>query len=386
MPETIPLIDVDSHIAEPADLFNGEYMDPNWRGASPFRYVRYTDDVGATRTRLLFGGGFLLDNAAYMNSTGVPFAKLLAGITLGDRGGWDVKQRLADMDVAGITHQLVNPSAAVAMGDIGDVPLATAMCRAYNDFVTDHCADGEGRVHANMLLPWQDLDAAEAELRRIADRDCCRGIIIRPAPAYPSGFIADPAFDRLYSAIAERELALVVHGTPSLAGPVGAVANHFRQGKPHMHWMLYQAMLGFPFEAWLTFAQLMFEGTLDKHPTLKVVLTESHGGWMVTALERMDEYVAGTQAFRATYDRSLDALPSEYFARQCFIVFEGDEIGLKYAAEHIANSMVWALDYPHADCAFPEGTEEFLANLAKLPEPLQKAVSWDNAARAFNLA
>ncbi|MGH9035000.1 MAG: amidohydrolase family protein, partial [Acidimicrobiia bacterium] len=280
----------------------------------------------------------------------------------------------------------VNPSTpGLRVGFVPDPALAGALCRAWNDWAADHCEASGGRVYANLILPWQDVDLARAELDRASQRRCFRGVIMRPAPAYPNGFVGDAVFDPLYAAIAERDLVLVFHTGTFREGPLADITSHFAGFRPSWHATFYGLMFAFPLEAWTAYAQLVFEGALDRHPSLRVMLTESHGGWMVTALERMDEYARGGEQLRAAYQMRLDLLPSEYFARQGFVVFEGDEVALGFASEHIGASMVWASDYPHADATFPGGADAFRANLAKLPESVQRGVAWENGARAFAL-
>ncbi|BBY83441.1 amidohydrolase [Mycolicibacterium pulveris] len=386
--DTVRLYDADSHVAEPVDLWSGDYMPREFRGASPFSFVDTVLPDGRPATLLYERGAILLENAAYTNAAGVSGDRLAAGVRYVDAnsGGWDPKQRLADMELAGITHQVINPSSpGLRLGLVSDPNLAAAMCRAYNDWVTDHCDGCEGRVSANMVLPWQDLSLAKAELQRVGERFCFVGVIMQPAPAYPSGFPGDRAFDDVYIEIAERGLALVFHSCATEEGALGPVVKHYKQFRPYWHATFYYLILGFPVEGWTAWAQLVFEGVLDRIPTLKIMLTESHGGWMVTALERMDEYAKGGEALRYGFDMEpLKLLPSEYFARQGFVVFEGDEKTLMYAAEHLGSSMVWALDYPHADCSFPGGGEDFRKNISALAPQQQRAIAWDNAARAFN--
>ncbi len=382
------LIDTDSHVAEPPDLWEGEYMDPAYRGASPFRFVDGLDRMGRPGTRLYEGGKLLLEDAAYTAAAGVSVERLAKGVRYleANPGGWDPAKRLADMDVERIDVQIVNPSSpGLRLGFVEDAEVAEAMCRAYNDWVADHCAAVRGRVYANMVLPWQAPDRALRELERVGKRDVFRGVVMRPAPEYPSGFVGDPAFDAIYGAIEERGLLLVFHSCAPDEGLVGPITRHYKTTRPFWHATFYGIMFGFPIEAWTAFAQLVFEGVLDRHPRLNVMLTESHGTWFVTALERMDEYARGGEALRQAFQMRLDLLPSEYFARQGFVVFEGDEVGLAFASEHICDSMVWALDYPHADATFPGGADAFRANLRALPSDVRRKLAWDNGVRAFGL-
>src|SRR5438046_736723 len=109
---TLRLLDTDSHVAEPADLWDGDYMEPNYRGASPFRFIDHVDAAGRPGTTLYEGGGILMENAGYTAAAGVPREKLAAGVRYADsnHGGWDVSKRLADMDLENISHQVINPS------------------------------------------------------------------------------------------------------------------------------------------------------------------------------------------------------------------------------------------------------------------------------------
>jgi predicted TIM-barrel fold metal-dependent hydrolase len=389
MSEKLRVLDTDSHVAEPADLFEGEYMEPNYRGASPFRFNDRTDERGRKVTTLWQGGKILIDNAAFMAGAGLPFDKVFKeGIRYSEanEGGWNAKKRVADMDLEGIEHQIINPSIpGLRIGFVEDPHLAAALCRAYNDWVTDHCEAANGRVSATMVLPWQDIELALAELKRVADRACLRGAVILPAPEYSSGFVGDPVFDPIYSALEERGTVLVFHTASIEESPIG-LTRHYGRTRPRWHAVLsYMAALTFPIEAWMAWAQMVFEGVLDKHPDLRVMLTESHGGWFTTALERMDGYARGGEMLRAAYQMKLELLPSEYFQRQGFIVFEPDELAVQFAAEHIPDSMLWALDYPHAEAHFPGGTDEFRQSIAKLPETVRQGIAWDNGARAFGL-
>src|SRR5262249_33153962 len=145
------------------DLWESEYIDAAYRGAAHFRFVDTFDPQGRPRTVLWEGGFRIMEDAAYSATAGLPYERLEQGVRYREAnpGAWDAKSRLADLDREGIDYQLINPSVAgLRLGLVKDPGLAAAMCRAYNDWVTDHCADGDGRLFANMLVPWQDLDLA----------------------------------------------------------------------------------------------------------------------------------------------------------------------------------------------------------------------------------
>jgi len=81
----------------------------------------------------------------------------------------------------------------------------------------------------------------------------------------------------------------------------------------------------------------------------------------------------------------LQAPPSEYFRRQCFISVDPDEDQVEWVVQKLGDdTLVFSTDYPHSDSHFPEATNIFL----KLPlsETSKKKILWDNCARLYNVA
>src|SRR5436309_13264365 len=61
-------------------------------------------------------------------------------------------------------------------------------------------------------------------------------------------------------------------------------------------------------------------------------------------------------------DYQLSLKPSDYFRRQCFVAADPGEDVVKYVIDQVGDDrVVWASDYPHHDCPFPEATSMFLA-------------------------
>src|SRR6478672_1481727 len=63
-------------------------------------------------------------------------------------------------------------------------------------------------------------------------------------------------------------------------------------------------------------------GALERHPGLKVVMAESHIGWIPYVLERLEmKYKEGM------YDDLISTKPSELFKRQMWATFQDDRVG-----------------------------------------------------------
>ena len=99
-------------------------------------------------------------------------------------------------------------------------------------------------------------------------------------------------------------------------------------------------------------------------------------------LERMDEQV---QAFPLE-KRWLSLLPSEYFARQCYVSFEPEEWNLAAAAEKLGTDRIlWASDYPHPEY-HPGVVDELRERIAPLTATDRARVLAGNAVECYGLS
>jgi predicted TIM-barrel fold metal-dependent hydrolase len=131
----------------------------------------------------------------------------------------------------------------------------------------------------------------------------------------------------------------------------------------------------------VTMGRLLMGGVCERFPRLKLVFLESSGGWVPSVLERMDEQV---QAFPLE-KRWLSLLPSEYFARQCYVSFEPEEWNLAAAAEKLGTDRIlWASDYPHPEY-HPGVVDELRERLAPLAAADRARVLAGNAIECYGL-
>ena len=90
-----------------------------------------------------------------------------------------------------------------------------------------------------------------------------------------------------------------------------------------------------------------------------------------------DDFSSGGEKTR------LSGLPSEYFARQCFIATDVDEELLTVVIDRLGDdNIVVSTDYPHADGPYPHGTETFLA-LEGVGDASKRKILWDNCRRLY---
>ena len=108
-------------------------------------------------------------------------------------GAYDTKERLAAMDEDGIDISVLYPTMLLGIFGYPDRDLALATCRAYNDWLADHCAESEGRLYGAAVIPQWDAELAAAEIRRVGDVAVPRRRVPAPEP-----------HDRLEAAVGRR--------------------------------------------------------------------------------------------------------------------------------------------------------------------------------------
>src|SRR5690606_18422627 len=101
--------------------------------------------------------------------------------------------------------------------------------------------------------------------------------------------------------------------------------------------------IGHPLESTICVGRLIFDGVMERHPELKIVV--AHGGGFLPAYAgRFDHAYHAREDVRSPIPRP----PSEYLSRFYFdtMVFEPDQLGFlisKYGADHI----LLGTDYPY---------------------------------------
>ena len=134
----------------------------------------------------------------------------------------------------------------------------------------------------------------------------------------------------------------------------------------------------------LTF--MIWGGVFERHPKLRLAITESTTVWVPEMLALMDFRfdVTHYSAKLGDYRSHLKMRPSAYFRRQVFLgascmprreVDMRHEIGLA--------SLMWGTDFPHPEGTWPTTHEQMLDAFRGVPEPEVAAMLGGNAARLY---
>jgi len=319
-------------------------------------------------------------------------------------GAFEAKARLAALDADGIDYSVLYPTGMLAIYNVTDLEFAEVLSRAYNDWLSSLCSDGEGRLFGAAVVPQSDIEAAAREVYRAAKLPHMVAAFLRPNPTADWKPLSDPVYDPLWRAFSDTGLALGFH--PALFGDIPGAAAGLRiksldfdtawnrgeldlkpamPGLPmgHNNHFFTQALAN-PFDMMTTIAFMVAGGVCTRFPELRMVFLEANGGWIVPWLERLDHHQKEF-AFDVPW---LKEPPSEIFKRHCWISFDPDESALEFTASSPlvgAERIVWASDYPHPDAKFPGTTQELAAATANLPAAARAAIAGGNTRSLYDI-
>jgi len=360
------VVDADGHVVEPRQAWATvpeRYRPVITRDAHGYEHVVVDDTeiLAVPLGTLATPGGRFSDPSSFL-----PLEQAHAG-------GSDPSARLIDMDTEGIDQAVLFPSIGLYFWALHDVRAATAIARAYNDWLASYCAADTTRLFGAAMIPMQDPAAAAAELRRARHELGFVAAFVRPNPCCGRS-LSDRAYEPVWEAAEESDMTVAVHEGSSVIVPT------LGSDRPFNPLVLHA--VSHSFEEMLACAQLIAFGVLERHPLLRVVFLESSGGWVPFWLERLDEQAESFGAFCPELRRR----PSEYFARQCWISYEIDEHTLPALAPFIGEErIVWGSDYPHHDATFPGAVDTLCRTMAPLAPEVQAMILGTNASTLYGL-
>lgn len=384
--DRIKVIDADSHVSEPEDLWTSR-VSKKWGDLVP--HVVYDPEKSEDRWWIA-GKQFMATAGAAMAGWKEPPPDHPPTLQDADHGAWDVKERLKRMDEYGIWAQVVYPNVG-GFGNgnflkIEDPELQIECVRAYNDFLTEWCAAGDGRLIPIMAMPFWDVDLCIKEMERCVQMGH-RGVLMTNQP-HVFGFprLTERHWDRLWAAAQDMNLPINFHiGSGDLTQIGRATVDNGRQAayaKVTVQLFMDNAN---------GIMDIILGGICHRFPNLKFVSVESGVGWVPFLLEAMDWQWLNSGC-REEHPE-MDMLPSEYFKRQVYACFWFEEASALKAIEAIgADNILYETDFPHPTSMSPGPNsvavypKDFIeANLSKLPEDALRKVLQTNSAKLYGV-
>ena len=277
-------------------------------------------------------------------------------------------QRLIDMDAQGIDYQAINVN---AWGYNADKALARDLVALQNERISQWCAKHPDRFVGMATLALQHPDLAAEQLDYAVKKLGLRGAAI--GGSVEGVELSDRKFDPFWAKAQELAVVLFMHPQPA----AGTTQNPRLQGKG-----LLGNTIGNPLETTVFLSHLIFEGTLDRFPGLKICAAHA-GGYLASYSGRSDA-LCGRAGGNGDDCRALKKKPSEYFRRELLVdtmIFHED--GLRHlVAEAGVSQIVYGTDYPFD---WPVGID-FVVNAKFLSNADKAAILGGNAMKLLKIA
>lgn len=272
----------------------------------------------------------------------------------------DVGAKLAAMDRKGIDVSVLSP-APPTFTYWAERDVAVDVNRLVNDGIAEMVAVAPDRLRGMGIVPMQHPDAAVEELERIVKVHGFRAVEI--GTGIEGAKLSEPRFRSVLRRA--QDLGVFVFAHPYYVGNKSGLEDYYLTN-----------LVGNPLETALMVADLMFSGTLDELPDLKIGL--AHGGGFVPY--QIGRLVHGHKVRSETRTKSasspLDLLRRFYFDS---VVFEPQALGFLVGlvgAEHV---------FLGTDAPFDMGDETPMQTLTDAPglTEVQRAQVASGTARAL---
>jgi predicted TIM-barrel fold metal-dependent hydrolase len=280
------------------------------------------------------------------------------------------QDQLAAMDQDRIDIMVLYPTFGLGIGKVHEPDFATAVTRAYNDWLHNFCQTNPARLKFVALLAPQDPAAASGELHRALTELGAVGVVL-PTMLPQSPDWGHSSYDPIYAAAERLDAGIAFHSTTS-GDSLGAQ----RTRK-----FLTAHSLDHPVEQMIALCSTVIGGVFERFPTLRIAYLESGVGWVPYMMDRLDEEVEKRGADEAAY---LTKRPSEYITGgRIFFGVECEEKtipdGVRWGLEE---TLLYASDYPHWDHDWPH-TVSSVQKRDDLAESVKRKMLHDNAVRFY---
>lgn len=366
-----PVIDVDSHVEEPEEVW--AYLDERYADRRPFPVV--AKDLPALGGLNAF---WYIDGAVFPKPVGrgtlvygTPTAMRFARekhYTIGSQSMTDIEARLRDMDAAGIEVQVVFPTVFLQRLS-EDILFEAALMRSYNTWMGKTCAQRPDRLKWAAIVSLRDARLAIEELHYAGQ--------LGPAVVGLFGTVGemmlhDRYLDPFFAEVERLGLPIAVHAGWSHPGIMRSIDD-----------MTGARAVSFTLPVIMGFYSFVAGGILERHPSLKVAFLEIGAQWVPYVVQRIDHYHHADTALG--YPVPVRR-PARETLRDCQVYFtpEAEEILLPQVAEYVGEDrLLFEGDMPHAEAR--EGAKEELLGRIDLSDELKWKILSENGRRFLGL-
>jgi aminocarboxymuconate-semialdehyde decarboxylase len=250
-----------------------------------------------------------------------------------------------------------------------DRELAGQIVKIQNEKLAELCASQPDRFAAFASLTLQAPDLAVQELETAVKKQALKGAAIGGQVA--GAEFSDPKFNPVWAKAEELGVPLFIHpqGVPEL-------------GKRFSGNGWLGNTIANPLETTIALSHLIFEGTLDRFPGLKVIA--AHGGGYLPAYADRSDHACMVGPTGCNPDVKLKKKPTEYLRQLYFdsLIFSPEAI--RHLVAQVGSSqVVLGSDYPYPWQLHPV---DHIFACSSLSEDEKAAILGNTAAKLLKLA
>ena len=369
--------DTDTHVMPVAEVLE-QYVDPDFRPRLA-ELAAYQVPAGGSEEGPQARHRYSVQQRVYRRVLGEagPHA------TFAGRGGaWQGAQRprpgvqddrpehrVKDMDDEGADVHFLVPSSWTGSVGLDDTTLELGLTRAYHRHMADFCGQAPDRLKGMIVASTAHVEESVREIQKWGTSKWAVAVMLLVRKP-----VDHPDLEPIWRAAQEHDLAVVHHSStwnpPYFPGFQDVWENIFL-GRMASH----------PWGAMRFVAAFIGAGIMDRYPALRVGILECGFGWLPFWGKRMNEqigYVGGTP--------TLKHRPSDYLSSGRFFssieMHEGEDMFNCVRGFLGDDVLMYASDYPHSECHFPNSIDHVLGWSSLGPETRQK-LFWDNATRFY---
>jgi predicted TIM-barrel fold metal-dependent hydrolase len=299
-------------------------------------------------------------------------------------GASDPAARLVDMDAMGVDAAVVYPTLFGEYLPLVENPEAAAvLARAYNDWIWDFAAEGQGRLHPVAIVPMHAPLLAQRELDRVAEKGFT-SVMIRPAfyhapeieehtpaaqmaqavkrlVAAGSGgadlgsrtFVEDIPYRGVWRHLDQLGLVACIHPSLGITGPDAVSSGGFAERVSHRLGVTHTIAepVAYMQDADLFMTAALFHGLLEDHPNLRLAVAHSGATWIPLVLEKCETYLWLSPQFGHAH---VCLEPEEVWERHPVVVsFDGWEKPVAIMPDRLGSKAAWGSRYPQHDTSTP---------------------------------
>lgn len=259
-------------------------------------------------------------------------------------GAGDVALRLKDLDQEGVWAEVVFPSLGMWSSSFRTPEALREAIKVSNDWAFETLENFSPRLVSTAQVSTLDVGDAIDELQRVAEMGF-RAVYL---PVQPHPLQKDynrDEWETFWATAEEANMVIAFHigtdpvdltnkngvsGQVRFRGPGGAVLNYTET----------------TFGGQRAVMKLVASGALDRHPNLKVLVSEGGATWVPFIADRMIEgYRQHAMAVRPKLKRDI----REIIYTQVYASFQHDKSAVAVAQYMGYRNVMWGSDYPHME-------------------------------------